>query len=188
MVAAPAPAPRETALPSQTREQQAAIALGAELSLWDAFSGPWLFGLGPFAEVRAPAAFALPRATARAVLRGALRFDAGDADVELWLGAARLEGCPVGFALGVLELRPCLAIDLGVTGASAAGVSDTAFWSAGAAHVRSALRLDSFAVEAQAGIVTPFTRYEVASESAVTLEKTRTVGFAAGLGASFDLE
>jgi len=165
------------------------LALGAHALAWNIFSGPWLLGAGIFAELEAPRAFAFPHASARVVLNGGASAAASDGDAKAWLAGARLEGCPVGFVWDRLDLRPCVALDLGAVGASAAGVSDAAFWAAGAAHGRLGLLLGAVELEAQAGAILPLTRYEVtAGAAATTLESTKPVGFGAALGAKIRLE
>jgi hypothetical protein len=186
--AAVASDPPQSAPPPAPAERGARFALGAELSAWDLFEGPWLLAAGPFGELEAPRSFALPRASVRAVVRGGLRAD-GNAAAGVWLAAGRLEGCPTALVLGRVDLRPCGALDLGLVGATAAGRSDTAGWLSAAAHARLTLDLGPFAVEAQAGAIFPLTRYEVtAGDSATTLEKTQSAGFAGGIGAKLPLE
>jgi hypothetical protein len=183
-----ASSPPPSAPPPHATERGARFALGAEVSAWDVFQGPWLLAAGPFAELEAPSQFALPHASMRAVVRGGLRAD-GDAAARLWLAAARIEGCPTALVLGRVDLRPCGALDLGLVGASASGRSDAAGWVSAAAHARLTLDLGPLAVEAQAGALFPLTRYEVTTEaSATTLEKTQTAGFAGGIGAKLPLE
>jgi hypothetical protein len=168
--------------------ERAAFSLGAEGSASDLFGGRWLFGAGVFADVQAPRAFALPRASLRGMLHGALR-PASNGDVKVWLAAGRVEGCPFGWELGRLDLRPCAALDAGAMGASWAGVSDAAFWLAAAAHARGSLSLGSVALEARVGALLPLTRYAVtAADSGQTLEDTRIIGFSCGLGARVRFE
>ena len=184
---APPPAPTGERS-SYVAERQGGFRLGGASGAWDLFEGPWLFSLGAFGEVEAPASFAMPGATLRLVLQGGLRSDA-DASAQVWLGAARVEACPWALGQDAVFLRPCAAVDAGAIGASAAGGDDVAFWSAAAAHVRLSFEFGSVVLEAQAGGIVPITHYEVTSASSrTTLEKTSDVGFAAGVGVSVGLE
>jgi len=186
----PAPAPPAPPPPplAQLAPPRSKLSLGAQASAWDVFEGPWLLAAGVFADLEAPASFVLPRASLRGVVHGARRFD-GDAAAQLWLAAARVEGCPLGLELGRLDLRPCAAFDLGAIGASAAGVSDVAWWLSAAAHARAAVSFGRLALEAQLGAVLPLTRYEVSAPApAPVLEHTKIIGLSCGLGARFTLE
>lgn len=172
----------------QAAVRQEAFRLGAVSSAWDLFEGPWLFSVGAFGEVEAPATFAMPGATLRLALQGGPRSDA-DASAQIWLGALRIEACPWALGQRSVRLRPCAAFDAGAIGASAEGGSDTAFWSAAAAHARLSLELGNVMLEAQAGGIIPITHYEVTSPSAPDpLEETSAVGFAAGVGVCVGLE
>lgn len=190
--AAPSP-PEHTAPPTEPDEQGAAeeqgrVRLGAALAAWDLFQGPLLLQAGPFAEVEAAASFVLPRASLRLALQGGLRPDA-DASVQVWLAAARVEACPLALGRGSVSVRPCAGLDAGAIGASAAGVDDTALWSAAAAHARFNVDLGQLGLEAQAGGIVPITHYEVKpAGSRDTLEKTSGIGFAGGVGVSFRFE
>lgn len=199
-VSAPAraaePAPRRTltrapvarrAAVARKLEDRAAWSLGARASATDLFGGPWLFGAGVFGDWQAPASFALARMSVRTGLNAGFR-PRGNADVKVWLGAGRLEGCPVGLELGRLDLRPCGALDIGAIGASAAGTSDAAWWLAAAAHVRAALVWRTLALEAELGGVVPLTRYEVESAGRDRLEATKIIGLSCALGARLRLE
>ncbi|MEI9937546.1 MAG: hypothetical protein WDO69_10035 [Pseudomonadota bacterium] len=186
---APAAAPPTPRTPNPAPVERAAtFSMGAEASAWDIFEGAWLLAAGLFGELEAPASFALPRASLRGVLRGGLAPN-GHADSKVWLAAGRIEGCPVGFDFGRLDLRPCAGLDVGAIGASAAGVSDVAGWLAFALHARASIAFNSFALEAQVGAVLPITRYEVATtRAAETLEATKIIGFTGGLGVRFPLQ
>lgn len=196
---ASSPLPPKSALPASSfvppteqrgpaAEERAALRLGAVAAAADLFEGPWLLGAGAFAESEAPASFVLPRATLRLALQGGFRADA-DAAARVWLAAARIEACPLAVGGSKASLRPCAALDAGAIGASAAGMNDTAAWSAVAAHVRFRFDLGRLGLEFQAGGIAPITRYEVAAaNSGAILEETRTIGFAGAMGVSFRLE
>jgi len=142
----------------------------------------------PFGEVEAPASFVLPRATLRVTLSGGARFDT-NTSVHIWLAAARVEACPLALGNRSIRLRPCAAVDGGTIGASAARVDDIAGWAAAAAHARLGFELGRLTFEAQVGGIIPLTRYEVTVGAAGSiLEQTKSIGFAADLGASFRLE
>jgi hypothetical protein len=161
---------------------------GVEGSAWNLSPGSWLLAFGVAAELRARRGSALPTSSARVVARGGAQVDS-DAPASLWLAALRLEGCPFAIGDAAVELRPCVAMDLGAIGASAEGVGDVAFWSALASHLRLGVAAAAaLRIEAQAGILVPLTRYEVtAGMPPETLQETKAVGLAVGLGATLQI-
>jgi hypothetical protein len=176
------------ATPEQATETRHELRLGVEGSAWKLFESAWLVGGGALADLRAAPGFVLPKASIRAVLRAGVEV-APEAVDSLWLGALRLEGCPLGVGSDVVELRPCVAVDAGAVGASAAGEGDAAFWAALAGHARVAVAATrELGLEAQAGVLLPLTRYEVAAGTPGRIvEKTKQVGLSLGLGATFRL-
>jgi len=90
--------------------------------------------------------------------------------VRRWILAGRAEACPVAWHAGRLDLRPCLAFELGSTGASAdgvAGVDNRGLWAAPAGQLRLAVALlpERLWLEASGGVLVPLTRNEIFSGS-----------------------
>jgi hypothetical protein len=113
-------------------------------------------------------------------------------DYRLALFGARLEA---SLQLGwpAVHVNPLAAVDLGALtaeGTSADGSSDTGFWAALRAGLRSEIALtDVIALEAQLEGIVPFTSYHVRSAQSPqeTLYDTAPVGLAVGVGASIRL-
>ncbi len=107
-------------------------------------------------------------------------------EVRHWIVAVRGGFCPVGLGGTKAGLWACAGIDLGATGASGTGSTsqkDSGLWVAALAHARLRWWVGGpVGVEAQAGAVTPLTRYEYYAASEV-LYRTRSVGFSGALGA-----
>ena len=108
-------------------------------------------------------------------------------DVDLLIAGGRLDACPLALFGPVVELRPCVALELGwerARGTSSTGVSDAALWAAGSASARIAWHASRIVgVEAELGVSVPFTRYElVEKESGEVIHHTENVGFSAALG------
>jgi hypothetical protein len=108
-------------------------------------------------------------------------------DVDLLIAGGRLDACPLALFGPVVELRPCLALELGwerARGTSSTGVSDAAFWAAGSASARVAWHASRIVgLEAELGPSVPFTRYElVEKESGEVIHSTERLGFSAALG------
>jgi hypothetical protein len=152
-----------------------------------------LLGGRAFGEFEAPARALLPRAAVR--LAGGAGFASGESagtSFDLWIVAARLEGCPIGLGSAVFAVRPCLGYEAGILETSGEGPSGTrndAFWSAFAVLGRVAWRASkSLQVEADVGANFPLTRYElVAGDSARVVHDMHRVGVSAGLGVAFRL-
>jgi hypothetical protein len=111
--------------------------------------------------------------------------------VRRWIVTSRAEACPTAFGAGRLELRPCLAFELGATGASAAGqasVDDRSLWAAPGGELRFALALQPewLWLEASGGALLPLTRNEIFSGSR-SLYRDALAVFHANLGISLRL-
>jgi hypothetical protein len=110
-----------------------------------------------------------------------------DPDVSLVLAGGRLDACPVALFGPIVELRPCVALELGweqARGTASTGVSDAAFWASGTASARLAWHTSrAVGLEAELGASVPFTRYElVEKESGGVIHRTESIGFSAALG------
>jgi hypothetical protein len=111
-------------------------------------------------------------------------------DVAVRVGALRLEGCPLELSLGPAALRPCASAEAGVLSAEGSGpkgLAETRFWGAGAAHARfSWAPVPALAVEAQLGVVVPFSRYSLErADPPEVLHRADIVAVAAGIGAAY---
>lgn len=182
-----APVHAQASLPSGVPPNRAmAIALGASVATWNAFREAWHVVASPFVELEAPSTFALAGATGRfALYAGAAPGAVTPANV--WLLGARVDGCPIGVALGELKLHPCVALAGGMARAGSGAITDVGPWFAVEAHGRVGVDLGRIGLEGQAGVILPMTRYEVASPT-MTLDETRTLGFAGALGAKYRFE
>jgi len=172
-------------------------------------SGPhWSLGLGlgpmigitthplPRGELFVDWKPAFSRALPNLSLRGSVVGSLGSSEtaigpVQRWILAGRAEACPVGWLSGRLDLRPCLAFELGATGASGGsgtGVDDRSLWAAPAAQLRLAVALspDWLWLEASGGALVPLIRNEIFSGSQ-SLYRDAPVVFHLGLAISLRL-
>jgi hypothetical protein len=155
-------------------------------------SGPMLEGR-VFGEIEASGLAPLPNAVARlAAEAGLASGESADTDYDVWIIAARLEGCPIRLKSPAFFLTPCLAYEggvLGTRGGGPNGANDTAFWSAFAVLGRVAWYVSrSVRVEAEAGANFPLTRYELlAGEPARVAYDMPPVGVTAALNTAFRL-
>lgn len=160
------------------------VALGAQLGA-EGQAGGVLPGAALFAQL----SFA-DRASARLSVRGA--HGAAERDVLVSFGLLRGEVClrawGGGASSGALAVHPCVGADVGVLQGDSRAESaqrQRAAWAGAVGHVRAVLQLGTgFALEAQAGALVPFTRYEFSTESGRPLTRTPAVGAQAALGAS----
>jgi len=111
--------------------------------------------------------------------------------VQRWILAGRAEACPVAWAEGRFDLRPCAGFELGVDSASTDGdgaLNDHGVWAAPAAQLRLAFALQPRVVwlEAAGGALIPLIRKEIFSGSQ-SLYRDAPAIFHAGLGISIRL-
>lgn len=163
------------------------VRIGIEGLLWSLTEQSPLFGGALFGELGSSHAGTGLRPLARLSAQLAFSPDMGE-DVEGWIGAARIEGCPVNIGSSRLHLRPCTGLDLGVlgvAGSGSAGASSNAFWAAWSTHARLSWEAGaSWGLDAQAGVIVPLTRYELTvGQPAQSIAELRGWGMAAGLGA-----
>jgi hypothetical protein len=109
-------------------------------------------------------------------------------DVQGWIGAARIEGCPVSIGSRRLQLRPCTGFDLGVlhvAGSGSAGASSSGFWAAWSTQARLSWETGaSWGLDVQAGVIVPLIHYELTvGQPAQSVAELRPWGIAVGLGA-----
>jgi len=92
----------------------------------------------------------------------------GGEDVSVRLLGGRLEACPIELRSEPIALRPCIALELGELHSErggATGRSDRGLWAASEGAARLAWSLArSFGLEAQVGLLIPWTRYAFDSE------------------------
>ncbi|HKO52611.1 MAG TPA: hypothetical protein VJV79_33115 [Polyangiaceae bacterium] len=168
------PAPNEHA-PAATVPQQLTPALerrwsvGLDAGLMIGISTRPLPRAEAFVDFRPASVHLLPRLSLRAGVVGAAGSSATPiGPVRRWILAGRAEACPVAWSMGSFELRPCLAFELGATGASSegeAGLDDRSIWAAPGAQLRLAFALQPKWVwlEASGGAIVPLTRNEIFS-------------------------
>ncbi|MEI9939428.1 MAG: hypothetical protein WDO69_19585 [Pseudomonadota bacterium] len=114
----------------------------------------------------APVPF-LPNLSLRAgVVASVGSSDAAIGAVRRWILAGRAEACPIAWFAGRFDLRPCVAFELGATGASSdgeTGLSESAIWAAPGAQLRFSVALQPKWVwlEMSGGVLVPLTRSEV---------------------------
>jgi len=135
---------------------------------------------------------ALPKLSLRGSVAGSLgSSETAIGPVQRWILAGRAEACPVAWLSGRLDLRPCLAFELGGMGASGdggTGVDDSSLWAAPAGQLRLAVALapDWLWLDASGGALVPLIRNEIFSGSQ-SLYRDAPVVFHAGLGISLRL-
>ena len=145
-----------------------------------------------FIDWRPPSIQALPRLSVRGSIVGSVgSSETAIGAVQRWILAGRAEACPVAWVSGRLDLRPCLAFELGATGASGdggTGVDDRSLWAAPAGQLRLAVALspDWLWLEASGGALVPLIRQEIFSGSQ-SLYRDAPAVFHAGLGISLRL-
>jgi hypothetical protein len=105
--------------------------------------------------------------------------------------ASRVDASPFALGGATLQLRPALALDMGVITAKnqVAGEQDRAIWLALSALARLAWQIhDRFSVEGEAGLVVPITRYALSGRAGEPqLAHVDALGFSAGVAAAFAL-
>jgi hypothetical protein len=162
-------------------------------------AGGALYGLSPSPLVRGQVFVDLdpiwPRwsshFSARAGVVGAERSaDTRIGAVRAFVLAGFVEGCPWRIGNRGLSLRPCLGVELGVSGVSHdgnSGLSDRTLWATPGVGLRASFALPHrFGVEASAGVQVPLLRSEVFA-GASSLYRAENVLFQAALGFSFGL-
>ena len=104
--------------------------------------------------------------------------------VKRWLAAGRAEVCPLRGGTETLNVRPCLAFELGATGASAAQHASS-LWAAPGGVLRAVLGvLPGARVELEVGALAPLSRTEIAAGSAV-ISRSEIIDLAGSVGISF---
>lgn len=167
-----------------------AIALGAQASITSGVAPGALPGGALFVEGHVGGAWL---ASWRGSLFGAYReSSAQQRAIDVLLAGGRIEGCPLELRAAPIAFSPCLALDAGLlraTGPSSLGASDAGLWSALAAHGRVAALLGAgTSLELQVGGLVPLVRYEMgAQDGSAAWFRTRAVGFAASLGAAWQI-
>jgi hypothetical protein len=210
-VAEPAPIAAETAVAPDTRTGSLDATTSASSTVGDdrtrtaspperrhrsiGLQGGALLGVTPGALARAELFLDIDRVLAlvpdlslRVALAGALgSTTTAIGPVQHWIAAGRGEVCPWRLGGMRVNVRPCLGVELGATGASGerqTGLHDTGLWAAPTAGLRGAFALvPSLAVEAEAGGMVPLIRHEILAGQQ-TLYQAETVVFYAALGVS----
>jgi hypothetical protein len=147
---------------------------------------------GLFVDWRPALAHFLPRLSLRAGVVGAGgSSETAVGPVRRWIVAGRAEACPFAWQAGRLDLRPCVAFELGDTGASAegeGGLYDRSVWAAPGGQLRLAIQLEPkwLWLEASGGALVPVTRNEIFSGSQ-SLYRDAPAVFHANLGISLRL-
>jgi hypothetical protein len=138
--------------------------LGVDTSLWTLSERTPFFGGALFGELRSARAGTGFRPLVRLSAELAFSPDLRD-DVQGWIGAARIEACPVSVGSKLVQLRPCTGFDLGVlraVGSGPSGESSNGFWAAWSSHARVSWEPETtWGLDAQVGIIVPLTRYEL---------------------------
>jgi hypothetical protein len=111
--------------------------------------------------------------------------------VQRWILTSRGEACPVAWRAGRVDLRPCVAFELGATGVSAdrgSGMADRSLWAAPAGQVRLAVALEPrwLSLEISGGALVPLIRNEIYSGSK-SLYRDAAAVFHASVGVSLRL-
>jgi hypothetical protein len=155
--------------------------------------GGAIFGVAPSALARGTvfvqADHALPEVASDLAFRLAVVGALGSPRTEIgpvkrWLAAGRAEACPWRWGGEALNVRPCLAFELGATGASAAEHASS-IWAAPGLTARAALTvLPGVGLELEAGALAPLSRSEVAAGS-VVIYRSEIISLAGSFGISF---
>ena len=110
-------------------------------------------------------------------------------DLEHQLIAARLEGCSPRLGWSAWELGVCLGVDAGLLRAEYSGPSgstDSGPWGAATVLGRAGFRASpAFTIEAQAGALLPWVRYETGDPEGDVLAEGDAVVVTAGVGVSY---
>jgi hypothetical protein len=166
----------------------------ARLQRWSlGLTGGAISGLAPSALARGTlfvqADHALPRAASDLAFRLAVVGALGSLSTEIgpvkrWLAAGRGEVCPWHWGGETLNVRPCLAFELGATGASAAEQASS-LWAAPGLAARAALALlPGVGLELEAGALAPLSRTEVTAGSLV-IYRSEIINLTGSIGISF---
>ena len=182
-------APKSTK-PSSLDEQRRRRLAGVDATLYKGSLPDPLLGARLFVEFGADAPW--HGASARLAAFFTKRARETNPDIDLLLAGGRLDACPVAFFGPIVELRPCLAFELGwehAHGTASTGVSDSAFWASGSASARVTWRASrAFGLEAEVGPTIPFTRYTlVEKETGAVIHRAEAIGLSAALGLLFGL-
>lgn len=176
-VASPAPAPSSPRI----------FWLGIDSSLWTLSERTPFFGAAAFGELRSARAGTGFRPLIRLSAELAFSPDLAE-DVQGWIGAARIEGCPVSLGSKLVQLRPCTGFDLGVlraVGSESSGASSSGFWAAWSTHARVTWEPETtWGLDAQVGVIVPLTQYELTvGPPNQSIAELRNWGISAGIGA-----
>lgn len=203
---APAPVPVVTPAASLNAPQRASAG-AASAALLARISPPasrWFLGADggllsgltvlpmPMGQLFADVDHALPAVSADASFRFAVLGGLGSTSTNIgsigrWVLAARAETCPVRWGSARFGVRPCVAFEVGATGASLAGRDAARGWLAPGAELRASFALlPRLRLEAGAGAVLPLSRNELFAGS-VPLYRDAIIGFRGSLGVSFSL-
>jgi hypothetical protein len=183
-------APRPARATATSHDRPRHWLAGADATLYRGSLPDPLLGARLFVELRGHTPWRGASARVAAFFAKRARHTAPDA--ELLLAGGRLDACPVAFFGPTIELRPCLALELGwehARGTARTGVSDAAWWASGSASARVAWQVSrAVGLEAEVGPAFPFTRYSlVEKESGTVIHQSEIIGFSAALGAFFAL-
>jgi hypothetical protein len=185
--ATPPPSPALPAVRAPQPEPSRNVRIGLNGSVWSLSERTAFFGGSVFGEVRGSRVGAGLRPLIRLSAELAFSPELGN-DVQGFIGAARVEGCPVRIGSSLLQLRPCTGFDLGmlrVAGGGRAGASSSGFWAAWSTHGRLSWETGAtWGLDVQAGVIVPLTRYELTvGEPAQSVAELRRWGIAVGIGA-----
>lgn len=194
--APPLSAPHTDPLPVSAARPPAATSRprAATLPHWSlGLDGGAISGVAPSALARGAvfvqADHALPGVASELAFRLAVLGALGSPKTEIgpvkrWLTAGRAEACPWRWGGEALNVRPCLAFELGATGASAAEQASS-LWAAPGLGLRAGLAvLRGVGVELEAGALAPLSRTEVAAGS-VVIYRSEIISLASSIGISF---
>jgi hypothetical protein len=116
-----------------------------------------------------------------------------DENIEIAFTTAggRLEACPTALGSVVLDVRPCLGLELGVASGesfTSTGRGDSGTWFAANALLRASWQAaPALVVSLDAGAYAPLIRYTFASESGTKDHRAESIGFFAGIGVALVL-
>jgi hypothetical protein len=186
--AAAPPRPRPlAAVATPVPQPSRSLGVGLDGSLWTLTGREPFFGGGVFGELRPTRGGNGFRPLIRLGAKLAFSPDLG-AEVQGWIGAAGLEGCPLGIPIGFLQLRPCTGFDWGVlrvAGTSGTGARSNGFWAAWSTHARLSWETGAtWGLEVQGGVIVPLTQYELTvGQPAQWVAELRRWGIAVGMAA-----
>jgi len=146
----------------------------------------------PMGQLFADVDHALPAVSADVSFRFAVLGGLGSTSTNIgsigrWVLAGRAEACPVRWGSARFGVRPCVAFEVGASGASLdieGQHSDARGWLAPGAELRASFALLPVRLEAGAGAVLPLSRNELFAGS-VSLYRDAIIGFRGSLGVSF---